>query len=219
MITSFVLQDQFLDHFFNSVFGPDFYLTGGTALAHFYFHHRESQDLGLFTNNQGTDFASLNRLVLQIANSLQLNIVNQVTTDAFLQYIFHGMYDVNLKVDLVKDIPIHFGEIKAIGSVRLDSLENIGSNKVLAVFGRTDSKDFIDLYWLLHQTELKFDFLFDLALQKDLGLSEFYLAYALQNIQQIKLFPHMLVELPWGTIVEYYLELSRQLLLQIKPGK
>jgi len=47
----FALQDRFLERFFAGAPGRYFYLTGGTALARFYFHHRESLDLDLFTND------------------------------------------------------------------------------------------------------------------------------------------------------------------------
>jgi predicted nucleotidyltransferase component of viral defense system len=217
MSDNVALQDEFLTNFFSTVLASHFYLTGGTALARFYFHHRESLDLDLFTNNQEQDFNIANRVILQIAQTLRLTITSQVTTDTFLQYIFAGEGQVTLKVDMVKDIPIRFGEVTTHGNVRLDSIENIGSNKVLAVFGRTDAKDFIDLYWILHQTALTFDHLFQLAQQKDLGLSELYLAYSIQRVGHISQFPRMLQPLPWEAIVLYYQQIARTLLARIKP--
>jgi len=118
----------------------------------------------------------------------------------------------------VKDIPVHFGDLLTKDGVRLDSLENIGSNKVLAVFGRTDAKDFIDLYWILQHTDLKFDDLYRQAREKDLGLSELYLAYALQNIEKIRLFPRMLQPLPWEDVKAFFQALARELLSRIKPN-
>jgi hypothetical protein len=123
----------------------------------------------------------------------------------------------SLKIDLVKDVPVHFGDPIVMVGVRVDSLENIGSNKVLAVFGRTDAKDFIDLYWLLLYSDLKFDDLYRKAREKDLGLSDIYLAYALQNIDSVRLFPRMLEPLPWDEIKSFFQTLARQLLAQIKP--
>ena len=118
----------------------------------------------------------------------------------------------------VKDIPVHFGDLLTKDGVRLDSLENIGSNKVLAVFGRTDAKDFIDLYWILQHTDLKFDDLYRQAREKDLGLSELYLAYALQNIEKIRLFPRILQPLPWEDVKAFFQALARELLSRIKPN-
>jgi predicted nucleotidyltransferase component of viral defense system len=144
MNANFALQDRFLERFFAGPLSEHFYLTGGTALARFYFHHRESLDLDLFTNDFGQDFAQVNQTVLGILNALELQITSQVVTDTFIQYIVAGQVGVSLKVDLVKDVSVHFGEIGVKDGVRLDSLQNIGSNKVPAIFGRTDAKDFIE---------------------------------------------------------------------------
>jgi predicted nucleotidyltransferase component of viral defense system len=217
MDPNFELQDRFLERFFAKAQSRHFYLTGGTALARFYYHHRESIDLDLFTNDQKQDFDQLNRVVLTIWKVLNLQIASQVTTDTYIQYIVSEPSGTSLKVDFVKDIPAHFGELLVIGTIQVDSLENIGSNKILSIFGRTDAKDFIDLYWILHRTKLKFDLLYHQAQEKDLGLSELYLAYAMQNIDQIRLFPRMLAPLPWDDIREFYHQLARDLIMRIRP--
>ncbi len=217
MSANFTLQDRFLERFFAGPLAEHFYLTGETALARYYFHHRESLDLDLFTNNWEQDFALVNQIILGILHALYLRITNQVITDTFLQYIVTDTAGASLKVDLVKDVPVHFGDLLIKDGVRIDSLENIGSNKVLAVFGRTDARDFIDLYWILHYTDLKFDELYQQAQMKDSGLSEFYLAYALQNVEKIRLFPRMLEPMAWDEIKSFFQKLARTLLTQIKP--
>jgi predicted nucleotidyltransferase component of viral defense system len=217
MSASLALQDRFLEVFFASPLAQSFYLTGGTALARFYFNHRESLDLDLFTNDQDQDFAFVNQTLLSILHALNLQIISQVNTNTFIQFIVGNLAGVTLKVDLVKDIPVHFGAPIIHAGIRVDSLENIGSNKILAVFGRTDAKDFIDLYWILQHTDLKFDDLFRQACEKDLGLSRLYLAYALQNVDRIRLFPRMLEPLPWNEIMNFFQTLARELINQIKP--
>jgi predicted nucleotidyltransferase component of viral defense system len=218
MNANFALQDRFLKRFFAGPLGSHFYLTGGTALARFYFHHRESLDLELSTNDFDQDFAQVNQVILGILHALTLQITSQVVTDTFIQYIVTDLDGNLLKVDLVKDIPVHFGPLVERDGIRLDSLENIGSNKVLAVFGRTDAKDFIDLYWILQNTDLKFDDLYLQAREKDLGLSELYLAYALQNSEKIRLFPRMVQPLPWEDVKTFFQALARDLLNRIKPN-
>ena len=66
------LQDRFLALFFTNAVADSFYLTGGTALARFYFHHRESIDLDLFTNQRDADFDAVNRAILGILQTLAL---------------------------------------------------------------------------------------------------------------------------------------------------
>lgn len=217
MSVSYALQDKFLDRFFSGPFASEFYLTGGTALSRFYFHHRVSIDLDLFANNQHLDFNDVNIFVNKIIQGIGLTVIKQVVTNTFLQYICGGNDESTLKVDLVKDIPVHFGEIKVKGNIRIDSVENIGSNKILAIFGRTDAKDFIDLYLIIKRRKFSFDHLYKLAKQKDLGLTEFYLANSINQGQNVNQFPQMSVPFNKKEMLLFYQDLSRKLLLRIKP--
>ena len=217
MAINYALQDKFLDLFFSGRFADEFYLTGGTALARFYFQHRESVDLDLFSQNQQLDFSAVNLEVERIGRELKLTTIKQVTTNTFLQFIFEDIEKNMLKVDLVKDIPVHFGEFKQEGNVRLDSLENIGSNKITAIFGRTDHKDFIDLYYILNETDLSFEHLVSLAKQKDVGLTDFYLANSINQIETASQMPILLKPLDLKKYNEFYKKLSRGLFLKIKP--
>lgn len=217
MAINYHLQDQFLSAFFATRFGNDFYLTGGTALARFYFHHRESVDLDLFTNNQQIDFSEINLAIIKISQQLNLTLLQQATDKTFLQYILTTQDKSTLKIDVVKDIPVHFGQIITKNNVRLDSLENIGSNKVLAIFGRTDPKDFIDLYYIIQKTKFDLEYFFQLAKQKDLGLNEFYLANSLDQLKNAPVYPVLLKSIDKNKLLKFYHNLSRQLLLKIKP--
>lgn len=217
MFINYSLQDKFLEKFFLSRFGHDFYLTGGTALARFYFNHRQSLDLDLFSHNQKIDFNEVNLEILKIISVLKLSLIKQVNTETFLQYICEGKSALNLKIDIVKDIPVHFGKNIKKGIVKIDSLENIGSNKILAILGRSDAKDFIDLYFILTKTKLRFDYLYNLARQKDLGLSKFYLANSIRQIKEIKVYPQMLKQLNKTQMLKFYDNLSKKLLVKIKP--
>lgn len=212
-----VLQDQFLDKFFSTQFGNMFYLTGGTALSRFYLYHRESVDLDLFTNDQSADFASLNLVIGQIARELNLKIISQITTNSYLQFIFEDENDENLKIDLVKDVGTQLGQTEKRGKVVIDSLENIAVNKVLAVFGRTDAKDFIDLFFLLEKKKFVLKDLIEKAKKKDVGLSEFYLAGAIANFENVSTWPKMLVDLSKDDLKTFYANISTEMFKKIKP--
>ncbi|OGM31344.1 hypothetical protein A2630_05015 [Candidatus Woesebacteria bacterium RIFCSPHIGHO2_01_FULL_44_10] len=211
------LQDKFLKAFFAGRFSQDFYLTGGTALAKFYFQHRESFDLDFFTQEQEIDFNEVNLEMVKIIERLGLKIEKQTITDTFLQYIVKDKRKTELKIDLVKDIPVHFGIIQTKNKVRFDSLKNIGSNKILAIFGRVDPKDFVDLFFILNKTNLSFKKLYEMAKQKDLGLSEFFLANSILKIKETKILPKMLVDLDRKEMIAFYEALAKKLFLKIKP--
>ena len=95
------------------------------------------------------------------------------------------------KIDIVQEQPKHFGKLSQIEKIQVDSLINIATNKILAVFGRLEPKDYIDLYVICTQTELQFEELFEMAKEKDTGLSQFYFANTIVNVDQLKTLPTM----------------------------
>lgn len=211
------LQKEFLNSFFSSFLAEDFFLTGGTALSEFYLHHRISVDLDLFTINQKIGFDTVNAEILKIANTLKLSIVHQVSSPTYLEYIFNKE-GKTLKVDLVKDVPLHFGTIKKLKSIQIDSLENIAAGKLLALFGRADAKDFIDLYFLLEiEKKIKFETVFSLAKKKDQGLHELYLAEMLSHLNTITLFPQTIKPYKKSEMARFFALLSKNLLTKIQP--
>lgn len=211
------LQKRFLKEFFKSFLGQKFFLSGGTALAEFYLKHRLSQDLDLFTIDQTLGFDSVNAEINKIAKNLDLIIERQISSPSFLQYIFSHK-DETLKVDVVKDVPIHFGSIKKSKGISIDSLENISVGKLLAAFGRADAKDFIDLYFLLKEKRVDFENIFKMAKKKDLGLSEFYLAHMLNRVIDIKNFPKTIKPFDKKELTDFFLTLSDKLFKKIKPA-
>lgn len=121
------------------------------------------------------------------------------------------------RIDIAKEQPKQFGEIQTVEGVRVDSLENIGSNKICAIFGRLEIKDYIDLYGIITQTELDFDYLFTLAKQKDLGLSEFAFASTIADIENIQTWPKLKIDFDKPAMFTYYKNLTNELLQRIKP--
>ena len=185
------IQEKFLKAFFVCPVATHFFLTGGTALSEYYLRHRKSEDLDLFTLDQKLKFDFVNAEVLKIARTLDFKIINQVSTGTYLQFIFKGSAGV-LKVDLVKDLPVQFGKIRNVRGIFVDSIENIAVNKLLAIFGRTEAKDFVDFYFLLKEKKFNFSDIFARAKKKDTGLNEFYLASMLGEVENLKVFPRVL---------------------------
>lgn len=208
------LQKQVLTDFFNTPLGKSYFLTGGTALSAFYFGHRESLDLDLFTL-EDIKLPAVLQILRQTAEKICTKLTHQVATENYHEFYFTGKSEA-LKVDIVKDIPVHFGNIKSFEGVRVDSIDNIGSNKICAILGRTESKDFIDLYFIL-ENGFSFEKLLKEAQQKDVGLTEFYLANMLLQVKTLKNFPKMLKIFDKEKMEKYFIDLANDLLLHIKP--
>lgn len=214
-----VWQRKFLKSFFSCYLGKEFFLTGGTALAAFYLHHRLSEDLDLFTINQNVNLNEVNAEVRKIALSHKLKVEHRVSSPTFSQFFLSPKNEKLLKIDLVKDIPLRFGKLKKINNFLIDSLENISVNKMLAIYGRLDGKDFIDLYFLLKQKLINLEKIFQMAKKKDPGLNKFYFANTLMEIKNIKYFPKTLDPLDKKRLVNFFLKLSTKLFKEIKPKK
>lgn len=123
------------------------------------------------------------------------------------------------KIDIVQEQPIHFGDFSHIDTVVVDSLINIATNKLLAVYGRLEAKDYIDLYVIFSQTDFSFEEIFALAKKKDSGLSEFYFANAIADADQFEVLPKMKIPFNKKRFQKFYKELSERMLLKIKPSE
>jgi len=210
------LQQEFLTRFFAYDVGQRFFLTGGTALAGFYLHHRLSDDVDLFTQEDGALDATQDT-VLAIGDEMGWDVGVRRLSPHFLRLDLTAPDGETLKADLVQEPGTQFGEKRWCEGVIVDSLVDIAANKVTAILGRADAKDFVDLYFLLHDLGYDLDKLIPMARQKDLGLTEFYLAGMLRHIHKVKDLPVMLKPLALPTLVSFYDELADQLLATHGP--
>lgn len=123
-----------------------FYLTGGTAASRGYLHHRFSEDLDLFVNDDPR-FALWGELVierLRVSGDWGLEVV--LKDPRFLR-IFLKRPELVLKIELVNDVPAHVGVITDHPTLgRLDSAENILANKISALLDREEPKDLADVW-------------------------------------------------------------------------
>lgn len=165
----------------------DFYFTGGTALAVCYLHHRESEDLDFFT----ADPASLDPTARDFEKTLLLaglDVQVERRQATFVRFLI----EQELKIDLALDAPFRLkppaqSNIEGI-KVLVDDLEDIAANKMLALFGRAEPRDFIDVYFLVKEY---FDFMeiVQMAAKKDTGFDLYWLAAAMQEVEKMSLVP------------------------------
>lgn len=212
------LQWLVLKKFFSSPMSAPFFLTGGTALAGFYFGHRISVDLDLFTL-QSLNAADLKNCFNKIADSLGGGYRVQTEAGTILTGWIETKKD-KLKIDLVRDVPAHFGEMQVFEAIRFDSLENIGSNKITAIYGRTEAKDYIDLYWILENyREGGFDKLLEMAKKKDLGITDFNLGHILLAFSGFQNLPETIPEISEQKIKSYFKQIGNRLLKRSEAPK
>lgn len=123
-----------------------FYLTGGTASSRGYLHHRFSDDLDFFVNDDDRFGLWSDRVIhaLSTVNDWRLVVMQRDERFARLS-LTQG--DTLLKIDMVNDVPSHIREVRRDARLgRIDSPENILANKITALVGRQEPKDLADIW-------------------------------------------------------------------------
>ncbi len=192
----------------------DFYLTGGTALAEYYLHHRLSEDLDFFSENEietQAVYSSLKRIQKKCG----------IKKIDFEQSFNRNLFFLHLKNEVIKTEFTYFPfsrieKKKKVGILEVDSLLDIAVNKVFTIYQKPRSRDFIDLYLILKEknwtiaelvkkAKIKFDWHVD-PLQ--LG-AQFLLA------KEVKDFPRMIIKLENKTWQEFFIQEAKSLKQQI----
>lgn len=132
------------------------YLSGGTALSRVYFQHRYSDDLDFFFNGSRFD---QNHFVVEVQQSVQriaeqYQVESLISGDYFRRILVKKQQTI-LKVEFIYDPHPHIGTCSPWNGCLVDSMVNIGVNKITAVQDRKTVKDFVDLYFLLQRLELE----------------------------------------------------------------
>ncbi|MGI5092384.1 nucleotidyl transferase AbiEii/AbiGii toxin family protein [Treponema socranskii] len=150
-----------------------FYLTGGTALSRGYYHHRYSDDLDFFVNCDAAFAAHTESVLADLKKNgytwdSEIDFIK--TVDFYSVTVHHSDFDCKLKIDFVNDVPSHFGAIVATDFFyRTDSVRNILSNKITAVF-RFAGKDIADIYEICRHEHFNWGDVFKEVREKEVGI-------------------------------------------------
>ncbi len=142
------LQSDFLHSWF--AHSSDYFLTGGGALAGFLGAPRATDDLDLFTV-KGAAFEEADRLLHQVCADLGAEAIGLRSSVAFRRYrVTRGLEST--VIDLVLD---HAPQIVSLkeerNGVLIDPPLEILVNKLCALVGRSEPRDFVDVFFLCQQ--------------------------------------------------------------------
>ena len=135
---------RFQDELLKIVFSFDnmFYLTGGTALSRFHnYNHRYSDDLDLFTNNNNLFRSDLREILLNLSH---LEFEKTVESKDFVRLLFK-QNSLVLQVDFVHEYIEKIDKFYLINNYKIDTLNEIISNKFGAILNRDEPKDIADI--------------------------------------------------------------------------
>lgn len=162
------LQDSVLSRF--AAIATPFYLTGGTALSREYLGHRYSDDLDFFSNDH-PEFSAAAEHCLSGIRTMFDDVDIGTITPSFVRFFIHEN-DLELKVDLVNDVPWHSGDILQ-GKLypAIDNPLNILSNKISAL-PREEAKDIADIIFTARAFPFNWMEIIAEAKKKDLWVDE-----------------------------------------------
>jgi hypothetical protein len=143
---------------------PEFFLTGGAALGHFYLGHRQTDDLDFFTHG---------RVLTQGAEALheasaEIGATVSVITDApeFKRYLISRAPEA-IEVDLVRDRHPLMAPKAVIDGITVDPPEEILANKLTpSVVTRGEPRDIVDI-WHLEKLGLRVEDALPGAMRKE----------------------------------------------------
>ena len=172
------LQRELLEAFFANAHDTQFFLTGGAALAGFYFGHRTTNDLDLFVTSGELDDgeAALRAAASDVGASLE----KIRSTPSFRRWLARRN-DEGVVVDLVvdsageKELPK-----RAFGTIRVDPPDEILANKLCAVLSRAELRDLVDVH-VLEKGGARLEDAILRAQEKDAGLTPGQLAWVLSE--------------------------------------
>ena len=143
------LQDRVFE--VASVYEDAIYLTGGTALARFFFEHRLSEDLDFFT--LGDD---LRRIATDLIARLEGRglTVNVERLEVYFARFYVLQADLQLKIEFAREYHLVEGLSKTDHGIFINSLADIGANKISAFEDRAEIKDIIDLFYITQRLPL-----------------------------------------------------------------
>lgn len=208
------LQERVLQAFFSV---PDcrrhFYLTGGTALAAFYLEHRVSDDLDLFTHTVAID--SIERVIEDAWKGAGLTVERERASATFRRYRIED----ELRVDVVRDVDFRIGTPELRGEFMVDHPKNIAVNKVTAIYGRLEPKDYVDLYFLNGYLKFNILELLERGRQKDAGLENFQWAKIIADVETIAVLPALLKPVSLAELKAFFRALREQILDELRPSQ
>ena len=131
----------------NRYFKDYFYLTGGTALAAYYLHHRYSEDLDFFS------FKEIGLLELD-AFLREVKAPLKITKTDFQQSFNRNIFFLHSKKEILKIEFTYFPFEQIEKPIRkdgilIDTIVDIATNKTFTIFQNPRARDFIDLYFIL----------------------------------------------------------------------
>ena len=191
-------------------FRDNFYFTGGTALSYYYLQHRCSDDL---------DFFSLEKFENEVVFALMSDLSRKLKFK-FDSKFNEVVYIFNLKFPDGEELKIDFGyyPYKFIEDggrdemgIKVDSLRDIATNKLLTVSQRNDVKDFVDLYFLMQEKYTIWDLIYGVEAKFGMEQDTVLLGEYLLKVEDFEFLPRMVKPLKLAELKDFFRNQAKKL--------
>jgi len=188
----------------------NFYLTGGTALAEYYMNHRLSEDLDFFTEQEFNPQAIF---VFFKKNQTKIGIKRIDFQSSFNRNLFF-LYLNNQEVIKTEFTYFPFPRIEKKtkkGCLFIDSLIDIATNKIFTIYQKPRSRDLIDLYLILKETNWKIEDLIKKAKAKfDWHIDYLELGSKFLLAKKVKDYPKMTIRLNSSVWQDFFIREAKK---------
>lgn len=124
-------------------------MTGGTALAAFYYFHRFSEDIDLFIEKEEVNHQLLLSFLKKKVGKLGVVKIKKSQFLGLVSFKLIYQNEDQLKVDFNYYPFPRINKGKKFKNLSIDSIEDIAANKLHTIFMKPRMRDYIDLYFIL----------------------------------------------------------------------
>lgn len=211
-------QKRILTAIGHSDLATSFYLTGGTALAVYYLQHRFSEDLDFFAEAREA-MSGVTTIAGEIARDMDASVEFTRTFPTFVETFLTHSSGERVKIDFAFDTPFRLlpTEPDPTYGIRVDNATDMSCNKLAALFGRSEPKDFVDVFFICREL-MPFSELYQQANKKHVGMTHYWLAMAMRNVTRVQFLPRMIKPLELATLQAFFLKLADDLMAEISDS-
>lgn len=189
-----------------------FYFTGGTALSAVYFHHRESEDLDFFSEEE-FDNDPIIQFINKVSDLLGTK-VRMIRRDRMVIFELKKGGRLVIKLDFVYDPFKRLKLGRKIQGISIDSLEDIGANKFMTMTQRTEVKDFVDLYFLLQKFTF-WDLFYFVKKKFKMELDFVWIAAHFLKVNDFDKMPRMIAPLKLKELQDFFKEQAKKIGMKV----
>lgn len=192
----------------NDFITKNFWFSRGTALSEFYLHHRYSDDLDFFSDNE----ISIEEVRIRIFPLFKKIGVESLEYREILSskiFFLKKNPRETVKADFNFFPYEKFGKEKKYHNLRIDSLIDITISKLDTILTRNKARDFVDFYFIQKKYSFDLEFILEKLEKRAMWkVDPLQLGSSFLKIEGLKDYPKMIKEFSKEEMIKYFEDLA-----------